>query len=112
MKTKMLAVMSLALLVSACASRPDAIAPANVSALEYSTLSCKDTRYMLSQKRQEQDILSSKQSRAATADAVSVFFVLVPLGTVFGSDVEGKLATAKGEVLALERAVQINCSEK
>ena len=49
------------------------------------------------------------QNNAATGDAVSVFFVLLPLGSIFGADVEGELAQVKGEVMALQGAVSINC---
>ena len=37
--------------------------------------------------------------------------VLLPIGSVFGQDNEGKVALAKGEVLALERAISLNCRE-
>ena len=42
--------------------------------------------------------------------AVGVFFVLLPVGSIFGADVSGELAEVKGEVNALERAIAQNCS--
>ncbi|MBT4626349.1 MAG: hypothetical protein HOC63_06620 [Rhodospirillales bacterium] len=50
-----------------------------------------------------------EKNNAATGDAVAVFITLLPLGSIFGADKEGELAQAKGEVLALEGAISINC---
>ena len=55
--------------------------------------------------------LTKQQNNAATGDATSVFLVLLPLRSVFGADVEGKLTQAKGEVMALQGAVSINCKK-
>ena len=64
---------------------------------------------MLSQKQAAQNALTKSQNNAATGDAVGVFLVLLPVGSIFGADVEGELAQAKGEVMALQGAVTINC---
>ena len=98
-----------ALLISSCASRPDAIAPSNISALEYNTLSCEETTALLAQKREQEIANAKSQNTAATWDTIGVTLLLLPLGTIFGGDSEGKVAQSKGEVLALERAVRINC---
>ncbi|MDA0359354.1 MAG: hypothetical protein O2835_09325 [Proteobacteria bacterium] len=37
--------------------------------------------------------LTKQQNNAATDDAASVFLFALPLGSVFGADVEGELAT-------------------
>jgi hypothetical protein len=94
---------------TSCASRPSAIAPLSVSALEYKGLSCDETKALLDQKRATLTSVSKKQNQAATGDAVGVFFLLIPVGSVVGADNEGAVAQAKGEVIALERAIQINC---
>lgn len=101
----------LMILVTSCASRPGSVTPVAISASDYANLSCQETISLLSTKRSEQDELSRQQSRAATGDAIGVFFVLLPVGSLVGSDVEGELAQAKGEVVALERAVGLNCDE-
>lgn len=98
------------LFASGCASRASGIAPVSVSAAEYEGMSCEDTRAELDLARERENALTRRQNNAATADAVGVFFVLVPAGSVFGGDVSGELAQAKGEVRALQRAVRINCS--
>jgi hypothetical protein len=63
----------------------------------------------LEQKQAKRNALVNSQNNAATGDAVGVFLVLLPVGSIFGADKEGELAQAKGEVLALEGAVMINC---
>ena len=93
----------------ACASRPDAIAPATVSANEYQGLSCSELSKALGERRELLREAERQQNRAATGDAVGVFFVLLPVGTIFGSDNEGVVAQYKGEVLALERAMGMEC---
>lgn len=97
------------LLLTACASRPDAIAPAPVSATEYEGLSCSQLSSMLGEKRDSLREAERQQNRAATGDAIGVFLVLLPVSTVFGSDNEGVVAQYKGEVLALERAMGMEC---
>ena len=97
-------------LLAGCASRPDAIAPADVSATEYQGLNCSQTTSLLSEKRNALTEAERQQNRAATGDALGVFLVLVPLGTVFGEDNEGVVAQYKGEVAALERALAMNCT--
>ena len=107
-KKLILTIASLALLAS-CASRASSIAPASVSALEYKERSCDETKGLLRDKREAENALTKKQNNAATGDAVGVFFVLLPVGSIFGADVAGELAEVKGEVNALERAVVQNC---
>ncbi|MCP2680307.1 hypothetical protein NHF45_12280 [Maricaulaceae bacterium NA33B04] len=96
-------------LVSGCAGRANSVAPVSVSATEYQGMSCEETRAELSSARERENALTRRQNNAATADAAGVFLVLLPLGSVFGGDVSGELAEAKGEADALERAVRINC---
>lgn len=67
---------------------------------------------MLAQKKATMNALVRDQNNAATGDAVGVFFVLLPIGSIFGADVEGELAQAKGEVMALQGAVTINCKNQ
>tara|TARA_B100001057_G_C22276453_1_gene729002 strand:- start:154 stop:486 length:333 start_codon:yes stop_codon:yes gene_type:complete len=107
-KKLILTMVSLVLFAS-CASRASSIAPASVSALEYKELSCDETKGLLRDKREAENALTKKQNNAATGDAVGVFFVLLPVGSIFGADVAGELAEVKGEVNALERAVVQNC---
>ena len=108
----MLMTACMSVLVVGCAGRASSIAPMSISSLEYSNLSCDDTRAQLGIARAQENALSREQNNAATADAVGVFLILVPLGSVFGADKEGELAQAKGEALALGRAIPQNCGDQ
>jgi hypothetical protein len=93
-----------AALLGGCATRASGVAPIAIPASDYANLSCEETRAQLETARQ--------RNNAATADAASVFLFALPLGSVFGADVEGELAQAKGEALALQRAASMNCSRQ
>jgi hypothetical protein len=95
-----------------CASRADSVAPISIPSSNYKGLSCADTKTAHTQAVAQRGALTESQNNAVTGDAIGVFFVLLPLGTVFGSDNEGALAQAKGEALALQGAVSINCNKK
>ncbi len=107
--THIVACIAAAASVSACAGRANSVAPLAVSASEYEGMSCEDTRAELDLARERENALTRRQNNAATADAAGVFLVLIPVGSVFGGDVSGELAQAKGEVRALEQAVRTNC---
>lgn len=94
---------------SACATRASGVAPVAVSATDYSGLECGQARAQLETTRSKVNALSRRQNNAAVADAASVFLVLLPLGSVFGAGVEGELAQAKGEQIALERSISQRC---
>lgn len=102
-------VIGAALTLPGCASRASAVAPLSVDASEYYYLSCTEAKAELEVARQKEATLTRKQNNAATGDAVGVFLVLVPASSVFGGDVEGELALAKGQTRALETAVRAKC---
>jgi hypothetical protein len=111
-KTATLAIgLLVAVAASGCASRASGIAPVYVSSSEYSGMTCEETREALATARESENALTRRQNNAATADAAGVFLLLVPAGSVFGGDVSGELAQAKGEADALERAVRTNCED-
>lgn len=113
MNSKLLALGAIALItVSGCATRASGIAPASVSALEYQSLTCDETKGMLTAKRSALVAAEKSQNNAATLDTISTVVLLVPAASIFGGDGEGKVAQLKGEVLALERALPQNCREK
>jgi hypothetical protein len=98
-----------ALMVTGCATRANSVAPVSIAAADYRGLSCEDARGQLVVARAKVNALSRRQNNAAVADAASVFLFLLPLGSVFGADVAGELAEAKGEALALERHIASSC---
>lgn len=85
------------------------MAPVAVSAMDFSNLSCEQTRAQLLATRERVNALSRRQNNAALADAAGVLLAMVPVGSLFGGGVEGELAQAKGEQLALERNVTQRC---
>ncbi|MBL3551001.1 hypothetical protein [Rhodovulum sulfidophilum] len=95
---------ALVLSVSACAKRPDAIAPAPIPAGMYDGMSCAKARKTLIDVNAEIQKLSRRQSGAATADAIGVFLTLV--SAVTGGDRAGRIAAAKGRKLALEARLE------
>jgi hypothetical protein len=97
------------IIISGCASRAASIAPIAIPSANYKGLSCSETKQTLNVKRERQQVLINAQNNAATGDAVGVFLLLLPVGSIFGAEKEGLLAQVKGEVLALEGAVSINC---
>ena len=97
-------------MLSGCATRANSVAPVAVSSNDHAGLSCPAAREKLVTARAQQDALSKRQNNAAVADAAGVFLVLVPVGSIFGGGVEGQLAQAKGEVIAIERHITNNCT--
>ncbi|WP_342070961.1 hypothetical protein [Yoonia algicola] len=98
-KTILMILITLA--VTACAKRPDAIAPVAMGDA-FSSLSCNQARTMLNTERSTLATLSAAQTTAANNDAFGVFLIGVPMGSVTGGDNEGNIAASKGKILALE----------
>ena len=78
--------------LAGCASRASTVAPTAVPSANYKGLSCAETRTMLAQKQAQMNALTKQQNNAATGDAASVFLFELPLGSVFGADLEDELA--------------------
>jgi hypothetical protein len=68
-------------------------------------LSCSKAKEQLGSERVKLAALEKRQNSAATADAVGVFLVLVPVSKLTGGDVAGEVGASKGAVLALEQRV-------
>lgn len=108
---KLLLVAAISASVTACASRPGFIPPVSVSATEYSGRSCHGTQGMLEDKRNRYAVLDRQQKQAALGDAFGVLIFLVPVSSMLGQDQEAAIAQTKGEIAALERAVELNCND-
>ncbi|KQB95687.1 hypothetical protein AL073_15905 [Loktanella sp. 1ANDIMAR09] len=98
---KTVLLLSIAIAVSACAKRPDAIAPVAMGDA-FNGLSCNQAQTMLNTERTTLATLSAAQTTAANNDAFGVFLIGVPMGSVTGGDNEGNIAASKGKILALE----------
>jgi hypothetical protein len=97
------------LALGACASRANSIAPVAVASSDYENVSCDNARSLLVTARQTENALTRKQNNASLGDTVGVVLLLLPVGSIFGADVSGELAAAKGEVIALERRIATGC---
>ena len=86
----------------ACTPRAASISPVSMTGA-YDYLSCSKAEKELSSQKIELASLEEKQNSAATADAIGVFLVLIPVSKLTGGDNAGELGTKKGSVLALEQ---------
>ena len=72
----------------------------------YENMECPE---LLAERDRERTALaaaSKAQNNAATADAVGVFLVLVPAGSVTGNDNEGKVAELKGKLISIDAVIK------
>lgn len=90
-----------ALSLGACAQRASSVSPVSMPTGMYAHLTCQQAANEHARIRERVATLERAQNRAATGDAVGVFFVLVPVGSLTGGDKSGELATAKGEEIAI-----------
>ena len=90
---------------AACTPRPESIAPVSMTGA-FNAVSCRDAQAQLAEERQTLVKLEKQQNSAATADAVGVFLVLVPISKLTGGDKGGEVGTSKGKVLALEQRLE------
>ncbi|MBB4349316.1 hypothetical protein [Aliirhizobium cellulosilyticum] len=104
MKTKVM-MLALALALSACAKRPDAIVPADIPMAAYTNLSCEQLAQEYLKEQTSLTAVSKQQHDAANGDAFGVFLIGVPMSSTFGGDKEGQVAVAKGKVQAIQSAM-------
>lgn len=97
-------VLSVLVVATGCAKRPDAIVPTSIPSDIYTAMDCKRIGKELALEQQNLTTLSRARNDAATGDAFSVFLIGVPLASVAGGDKEGLIAVSKGKVKALEGA--------
>ena len=97
-------------IISGCAKSPSSIAPMAVASAEYEHLSCKKMRAEQRDIKQELMLAVRDQNNAQVADAATVFLVLIPASALVG-DAEADVARYKGELIAVERAMDRNGCE-
>lgn len=88
--------------LSACAPRPDAIAPISMPTGMYMHLSCDAARTEYATTTEALIALEKKQRGAATGDAIGVVLLGVPASSLAGGDKSGQIAAEKGRKIALE----------
>jgi hypothetical protein len=105
MKWKLSTLAMAAVALSACAKRPDAIAPVAYPIQAYGNSNCQQ---LASEYATEKKVLaeqSTAQNQAANGDAMGVFLIGVPTSSLTGGDQEGKISVTKGKILAIEAAL-------
>ena len=80
--------------------------------MEYQYLTCEETKSLSASKKNSLEELEIAQNKAALKDSLGLFVLAIPLSKIFGGAVEGDLAQIKGEVIAIERALPLNCKKK
>ena len=109
MKKIILASLAFVLLQS-CAQNASKIRANIVNPEKYASLTCQETSDELVLQETKMNRLSDLQNNAVIVDAVSVFFILVPMSVIAGDRSED-LAQQKGEVEALKFAKFENCKD-
>lgn len=94
--------LALTLTVTACAPGPDAIAPATLPEATYTGLTCSRATTLRDQTSATLAALEERQRTVATGDALAVFLIGLPVSGLTGSDAQGRIATEKGRLLALD----------
>src|SRR5688572_26134303 len=105
MKSRIL-LLALALALSACAKRPDAIVPVDIPMAAYSNLDCGGLAQEYLKEHTNLAALSKQQNQAATGDAMGVFLIGVPASSLTGGDKEGQIAVSKGKVTSIESSLK------
>lgn len=100
---KLLALSLLAAAVSGCATSPEHIQPALVSQDQYMSTDCSQLDTSMTTAKADLKKFSDMQDAQVKKDAVSVFWVLIPVSW-FTGDHEKDVAKSKGEVAAIQIA--------
>lgn len=96
----------LALALSACAKRPDAIVAVDIPMAAYTNLSCEEIAAEVVKEQENLAALSKQQNSAANKDMLGVALIGVPASSTFGGDKEGLIANSKGKLNAMESALK------
>ena len=96
--------------LSGCAKSPDSIAPAYVSAVTYTTWSCKDLANESLRLSAALGTVSTQQENARTNDTVGVLLIGLPVSSLSGDNIAPQIADLKGRVEAVhEASVEKHC---
>ena len=104
MLIRALTLCSFFVILTGCASSPSAIQPLPVPDVLYANKSCAQLAEAEAEAQLNVASLSQQQSSAVTGDAVGVFMIGMPVSSMTGGDVSGKLAEQKGRVISIKKA--------
>jgi len=106
-----LGLMLAASFLTACATRPENIAAADIGSGAYNGRSCAQLAERNTHYTQELASLSADQNRAADGDALGVFLLGLPMSSMSGNDRETDIAIVRGHLNEIESARQArNCT--
>ena len=100
---KVLPLLSLLCLLSACAKAPENIAAVEIGGDAYSRSSCTQLKAEKLRISQELENLSAAQKSAASGDTIGVLLLGLPVSSMSGNDKEATIAVAKGKIQAIDR---------
>lgn len=91
------------IVISACAKKPEDIAPVKIDDEMYARHSCTRLNTERLKITQDLETLSAKQTSAANSDAMGVFLLGIPWSSMSGNDQEALISVAKGKIQAIDR---------
>jgi hypothetical protein len=100
-----LALLAVALVVSACAKDPDSIAPSYVSEVGYRSWTCAQLGEESRQIGAALTRASAQQSNARTNDIVGVILIGLPVSSLSGDNIAPEIARLKGEQETLRKVM-------
>lgn len=100
------AILGIVVILGACATQPDAIAPANISPDLYMRQSCQQLANENANLTSELTTLVAQQQKAVDGDAMGVFLLGLPVSSMSGNDKETEIALARGKQQAITLAMQ------
>ncbi len=98
-----------ALLSSACAAAPEAIAPASMSGLQYRGWNCARLGAEHARLNRQLASLYTEQSQSRTDDVMGYLMLLRPVATMTGGDMRYQIALRKGELVVVEDMIARDC---
>lgn len=90
--------------LSGCATKPESIAPAYVSDIQYLNMTCAQLGEEQARLVAALAAASDAQRKARSGDTVGVIFLGLPTASLSGSNQASNIARLKGELDALQRA--------
>lgn len=97
-----------ALLLTACAKKPEKIQAAYVNANPYRQMSCGDLARAETETSALLEKVSQQQRNARHADIAGVLLLGIPAASLVGSDQEETVAKLKGTLIAIDESQSAN----
>ena len=89
--------------LSACAKKPETVAPAYISPTTYSSWSCDQLAAEAKRVDNAYGVAAAAQNKARNNDITGVIFLGTPVSTLSGGNVAGQIAQLKGHKNTLEQ---------